>query len=222
MRFSMAIRSRAGLFRGAAAAASLWRCLAVLIALAGLAAAGARPVEARVRIAVDLKSQTMHVDAAEGSFDWPISSARRGYRTPNGSFHVQRLEPMHRSHKYHNAPMPHSLFFSGGYAIHGTYETRALGRPASHGCIRLAPSHAAQLFAMVRAEGASITIAGGHPGAPRLVASRHGHADAAVHPRRAPQPPAMILRGGFTEEPLAYQPLRDRSYRHWMRDPFRW
>jgi hypothetical protein len=59
--------------------------------------------------------------------------------------------------------MPNSIFFAGGYAIHGTYETRSLGRPASHGCVRLSPSNAAVLYQMVQAEGARITIAGSPP-----------------------------------------------------------
>ncbi len=36
--------------------------------------------------------------------------------------------------------MPHSVFFHGGYAIHGTNAVGSLGRPASHGCVRLAPA----------------------------------------------------------------------------------
>ena len=77
--------------------------------------------EARVRVRVDLASQTMHVSSAEGDYVWPISSARSGFRTPRGTYGVQRMEAMHRSRKYHNSPMPHSIFFNGGYAIHGTY-----------------------------------------------------------------------------------------------------
>jgi hypothetical protein len=38
--------------------------------------------------------------------------------------------------KIRHAPMPHSIFFRGGYAIHGSYATGSLGRPASPGCIR--------------------------------------------------------------------------------------
>jgi lipoprotein-anchoring transpeptidase ErfK/SrfK len=57
--------------------------------------------------------------------------------------------------------MPHSIFFSGGYAIHGTYATGSLGRPVSHGCVRLSPGHAAMLYDMVRREGARISIGGG-------------------------------------------------------------
>ena len=116
--------------------------------------------EASVRINIDLSSQTMHVRSESGSYDWPVSTARSGYRTPRGTYRPSALLRMHYSHKYHMSPMPHSIFFAGGYAIHGTYETRWLGRPASHGCIRLAPGNAAQLFQMVKAEGALITITG--------------------------------------------------------------
>ena len=49
--------------------------------------------------------------------------------------------------------MPWSVFFHGGYAIHGTYETRNLGQPVSHGCVRLRPEHAATFFAMVKEAG---------------------------------------------------------------------
>jgi lipoprotein-anchoring transpeptidase ErfK/SrfK len=49
--------------------------------------------------------------------------------------------------------MPHSIFFLGGYAIHGTGYVRSLGRPASHGCIRLAPGNAARLYSLVRQHG---------------------------------------------------------------------
>jgi lipoprotein-anchoring transpeptidase ErfK/SrfK len=53
--------------------------------------------------------------------------------------------------------MPHSVFFHGGYAIHGTYETRNLGLPVSHGCVRLHPQDAATFFAMVQEAGLANT-----------------------------------------------------------------
>lgn len=115
---------------------------------------------ARVRIHIDLAHQRMHVSSPQGSYSWPVSTARPGYHTPRGVFSAKSLQPMHYSRKYDNSPMPHSIFFSGGYAIHGTYATGALGRPVSHGCVRLSPSHAAQLYGMVRREGASISISG--------------------------------------------------------------
>jgi hypothetical protein len=119
--------------------------------------------EATVRINIDLSSQTMHVRSENGNYDWPVSTARSGYRTPHGTFRPHLLLRTHYSHKYHMSPMPYSIFFDGGYAIHGTYSTGSLGRPASHGCIRLAPGNAARLFQMVQAEGAQITITGTPP-----------------------------------------------------------
>jgi lipoprotein-anchoring transpeptidase ErfK/SrfK len=125
-----------------------------------LALAAGEPARAAVRVHIDVSTQRMYVTSSSGSYRWPVSTARRGYRTPHGSFSAKSLQRMHYSSKYENAPMPHSIFFSGGYAIHGTYETRALGRPVSHGCVRLSPGHAAALYSMVKREGARISISG--------------------------------------------------------------
>jgi hypothetical protein len=123
----------------------------------------AAPVEAKVAVEIDLSTQVMHVRAGNATYAWPVSTARSGFATPRGRYHPTLLKRMHYSHKYHMSPMPHSIFFNGGYAIHGTYETGFLGRPASHGCVRLAPSHAARLYQMVSEEGAAITIVGTPP-----------------------------------------------------------
>lgn len=145
---------------------------------------------ASVRITIDLTSQTMHVRSADGDFDWPVSTARDGYRTPHGTYHPYALLRTHYSRKYHMSPMPYSIFFAGGYAIHGTYETRWLGHPASHGCIRLAPGNAAHLFHMVQREGADIRITGTPPHA--LFASRrHHHNSAAYAMRHSPRDGAL-------------------------------
>ena len=121
------------------------------------------PAQALVRIHVDLSAQQMQVDADGASYSWPISTAASGYVTPRGSFAPTSLQRMHYSHKYHMSPMPYSIFFLGGYAIHGTYATGYLGRPASHGCVRLSTAHAAELFHLVQAEGARISISGTPP-----------------------------------------------------------
>jgi lipoprotein-anchoring transpeptidase ErfK/SrfK len=92
----------------------------------------------------------MQVDSDYGSYQWPVSTARKGFYTPTGTFHPYSLQLMHYSRKYDNAPMPHSIFFSGGYAIHATPHVGALGRPASHGCVRLSPSNAATLYSIVK------------------------------------------------------------------------
>lgn len=178
--------------------------------------------EARVAIRVDLPSQTMYVSAASGDYAWPISSARLGYRTPRGTFGVQRMEVMHRSRKYHNSPMPHSLFFSGGYAIHGTYEIAALGQPASHGCIRIAPENAAALYQMVRAEGGSISIQGNAPASEHRYAERAARRAYARALRRGVQPEYAGGTGYYDPyQPLGYAPrVAAPTLNQWIDDPF--
>jgi lipoprotein-anchoring transpeptidase ErfK/SrfK len=85
---------------------------------------------------------------------WRVSTARSGYSTPRGSFRPQRMSPMWYSRKYDNSPMPYSVFFRGGYAIHGTGAVKRLGTPASHGCVRLHTSNAATLYSMIKQVGA--------------------------------------------------------------------
>ena len=116
---------------------------------------------AHVEINIDLTSQTMTVHSGSGeTYVWPISSGKAGYATPRGVFRPRALYAMVHSAKYGNAPMPHSIFFHGQYAIHGTAAVGNLGRPASHGCIRISPANAATLFAMVQRQGAEIRIVG--------------------------------------------------------------
>lgn len=108
------------------------------------------PAAAETNITISKSHQLMQVDSDYGSYQWPVSTARRGYSTPSGTFHPYSLQPMHYSKKYDNAPMPHSIFFSGGYAIHATPHVGNLGRPASHGCVRLSPTNARTLYEIVK------------------------------------------------------------------------
>ena len=107
---------------------------------------------------VDISQQTMSV-IKNGRVirQWPVSTGRKRYRTPVGSYRPTRMHVYWESRKYHRSPMPHSIFFQGGYAIHGTNEVRNLGRVASHGCIRLHPANAKELFYLVKANGRSNT-----------------------------------------------------------------
>lgn len=117
----------------------------------------ARAAHAGVDVKVDIPAQRMSVTTTDGEvYDWKISSGRKGFRSPNGVYRPTRLEKNWYSRKYGGA-MPYSVFFRGGYAIHGTGAVGALGRPASHGCIRLHPANAAKLFALVKKHGASQT-----------------------------------------------------------------
>jgi hypothetical protein len=175
------------------------RVLKLVLALGAVLATG-EFANALVRIDVDLSTQTMHVVSGSGeSYDWPISSGRAGHLTPTGWYRPVGLYPMVHSAKYGNAPMPHSIFFRSQYAIHGTTAVGALGRPASHGCIRLAPGNAARLYAMVKAEGASILISG-------------------ALPRGGPQT-AGRERNRLSSS-LGYAPWRrPRTLKEWARDP---
>ncbi len=181
----------------------------------------ATAAEAAVDIEVDLSHQTMHVTSGNGDTHvWPVSTARKGFVTPRGHYRVQSLQAMHYSRKYHNSPMPHSIFFNGGYAIHGTYATGSLGAPASHGCIRLSPDHAAQLYQMVEAEGARISITGSVGRGDAALARNHddGQVASDTH-HRSRHDRAYARRRSADEPPLAYAPLAP-SYDDWMRDPF--
>jgi lipoprotein-anchoring transpeptidase ErfK/SrfK len=111
-----------------------------------------------VRVYVDIGSQTMSVNVNGFPYGyWRVSTARSGYHTPRGSYRVTRTAKVYFSKKYDNSPMPNSVFFYGGYAIHGTYHIGALGRPASHGCVRLHPRNAATLYSLVQRYGAGRT-----------------------------------------------------------------
>ena len=133
------------------------RLVRLLLGAALVLAAG--PASAAIVARIDNSQQRMRVYVDGGlAYVWPVSTARRGYRTPPGHYRVQRMERMWYSRKYDWSPMPHALFFRGGYAIHGTYSVRQLGRPASHGCVRLAPGNARTLFDMVRARGGASVV----------------------------------------------------------------
>ena len=117
-----------------------------LLALVVLFAASS-PAYAHVEINIDLSSQTMIVHSGSGeTFVWPISSGRSGHPTPRGFFRPRALYTMVYSPKYGNAPMPHSIFFHGQYAIHGT---TAVGSSAA-GVARLRPAFAGQCGDAVR------------------------------------------------------------------------
>lgn len=124
--------------------------LAVLLMQFQIPSAFAANLVARV----SLSSQTMTV-SQNGfvRYRWKVSTARKGYVTPQGSWSAKWLSKDHRSRKYDNAPMPYAVFFNGGYAVHATFDLKRLGRPASHGCIRLHPQNAAEFFALANEYG---------------------------------------------------------------------
>jgi hypothetical protein len=183
--------------------------LAVVFATIAVLLGGLVPAQAGIVVTVDKSAQHLSV-VVDGAprYQWPVSTARIGYRTPNGSYRPQRLERKWFSRKYDWSPMPYSIFFNEGYAIHGSYEISHLGRPASHGCIRLHPQNAALLFALVkeRMDDTAIVVTGERQ-------------ERAVSDKRAPrthaatQPVRHGLDDGFNAAPDAAEP--DLARQRW-------
>lgn len=109
------------------------------------------PAIAEVNITVDLSEQIMIVNVPDidGYTVWDVSTGKKGNGTPTGYYQPYLMKKMHYSSKYDNAPMPYSVFFHGGYAIHATDAITKLGSRASHGCVRLHPKHAKILFRLI-------------------------------------------------------------------------
>jgi len=107
---------------------------------------------------IDLTSQTVTVSEHGKTLHiWKISSGTQDFQTPTGTFRPQWMAKMWYSKTYDNAPMPHSVFFHDGVALHATQATHLLGRPASRGCVRLAPKNAEAFYALVQKHGMAQT-----------------------------------------------------------------
>jgi hypothetical protein len=164
------------------------RFLRVLAAALAAVCVFAAPAGARLLIEIDKSAQRMTV-SQDGArlYSWPVSTGVRAHDTPGGTYTPFRMEKDHFSREWDDAPMPHSIFFTRqGHAIHGTEHTRNIGRPASHGCVRLAPENARVLFGMVKQEGLGnvrVVLSGTVPGA---------------------NGPAMVRRAPQVNQPAAY------------------
>ena len=134
------------------------------------------PNASAVLINIDKASQRMTVflDGVE-RYHWPVSTGQAGYSTPSGTYTASSMNKIWYSRQWDNAPMPHAVFFTReGHAIHGTKEVKRLGKPASHGCVRISPQNASTLYALVKEAGlenTQVVLAGLTPGGEGKVAS---------------------------------------------------
>lgn len=156
---------------------------------------------------IDLTNQRMTVSDASGVLgSWKISSARGGYVTPTGTYTANWTSRMHYSRQYHFSPMPYSVFFNEGVAVHGTNAIGNLGRPASHGCVRAHPRDAKKFYDLVNAHGPKLTRIVVHGTPPYTPVARD---DA---PRRRYRGPTFEPFAFFGAQPPVYEP-RQRRYK---------
>ena len=128
-----------------------------ILLLSTLVSVAALPATASADVLVTIDKATQHMTVAvdgQDRYSWAVSTGAAGHDTPSGSFQPSRMDRDHFSKEWDDAPMPNAIFFTDmGHAIHGTSHVAALGRPASHGCVRLSRAHSAELFALVKAQG---------------------------------------------------------------------
>jgi len=196
--------------------------LALALATAAALLGGIVSAQAGVVIVVNKSTQRLSV-SIDGTprYEWPVSTAREGYNTPNGTYGVERMAVSWFSRRYDWSPMPHSIFFSGGYAIHGSYEIGRLGTPASHGCIRLHPNNATTLYNLVEAHRSStrIVVTGDRPSGMLMSSARRPRyaADDDVSPRRGQRARAPAYEDG---DDYYAPPRRPRRHAHDFEDIF--
>jgi len=208
------------------------RRLAVALA-AGLAVLEFYAAHAAVLIHVDKAAQTMTVSVdGKERYVWKVSTGMAAYDTPDGQFQAFRMERDHFSREWDDAPMPYSIFFTQeGHAIHGSYDIKHIGRPASHGCVRLAKENAAVLFDLVKEQGLKntrVVLTGEIPtGATATVARRERPARYADDDDDLQRQRVRTLRGWreYQEGPRNYY-YRERAYvpprrYEFYRPPFR-
>jgi lipoprotein-anchoring transpeptidase ErfK/SrfK len=137
----------------------------------------ANPVASTILINIDkaIQKMTVFLDGVR-RYEWPVSTGLPGYTTPSGTYTASSMNEIWYSKQWDNAPMPHAVFFTkDGHAIHGSYEVKRLGRPASHGCVRISPENAATLYALVEKIGlknTQVVLAGTTAGGEGKVASQ--------------------------------------------------
>ena len=188
------------------------------LAFAACAFAFAPAAQAAVQVTIDKSIQQMTVEVdGRPLYHWPVSTGKGSqYDTPNGKFKAFRMERDHFSKEWDDAPMPHSIFFTQkGHAILGSFDTKRLGTPASHGCVRLSPANAEKLYALVEKEGVTnttVTLTGIAPSsAPAVAKRRVPRSDELEESYVQPQQPQLGPRYG-SNQPTYGNPYYAQQY----------
>ncbi|MDI3387695.1 L,D-transpeptidase family protein [Streptomyces sp. B-S-A8] len=147
----------------------------------------------------------------------PIRSGKNGYETRRGWHKIYLKRARHFSTIYNNAPMPHSQFFSGGQALHGTYSD--LFKSGSHGCVNMYAADAKRLFKLLKV-GDRVYVWGTKPGTGKrygghsddvLIAQGFGSFGIAEDPTAEQPPTAAELEAALLESALAESALAEAA-----------
>ncbi|WP_432810051.1 L,D-transpeptidase [Pantanalinema sp. GBBB05] len=100
-------------------------------------------------IEIDLSSQRLI--AWEGGvpvYAVIVSTGKSSTPTLTGVFAIQtRLRYARMQGEDYDVPdVPYTMYYYGGYAIHGAYWHHNFGTPVSHGCVNVAVNHAGWLY----------------------------------------------------------------------------
>jgi len=161
------------------------------------------------------QQMTVFVDGVE-TYTWPVSTGIGGYSTPSGEFTTSSMNKIWYSKQWDNAPMPHAVFFTKkGHAIHATNETKKLGKPASHGCVRLSPKNAETFFNLVKETGlenTQVVLTGETPGGEYKITQPQ-------RDNRRRDPYGYYDRYGYYEEQPPVQRQRRRLFQPYYQAP---
>lgn len=131
--------------------------LMFLVLLVSLSLQPVNTALAEVMVKVDISKQQMRVYVnGKRKYVWRVSTGKKGWRTPTGNFQPYKMYKNYYEKRWDsNLPYLVMIHAARGIGIHGTNQSSKLGRPASHGCIRLSVGNAAKFYRLVQRYGLS-------------------------------------------------------------------
>jgi lipoprotein-anchoring transpeptidase ErfK/SrfK len=117
----------------------------------GLRPSGVRPDErwidvdlnTQMLVAYEGNSQVYSTLISSGTWEYPTITGQ--YRT-YVKYETQDMNGYLIGYDYYLQNVPHVMYFSGNFAIHGAYWHNSFGVPTSHGCVNVNPVDAGWLF----------------------------------------------------------------------------
>jgi lipoprotein-anchoring transpeptidase ErfK/SrfK len=100
-------------------------------------------------IQVDLSEQRLITwQGNKPVFGVTVSTGKKSTPTPTGVFKIytKLVKTRMKGEDYDIPNVPHTMYYQGGYGIHGAFWHNNFGTPVSHGCVNVAPNHAKRIF----------------------------------------------------------------------------